>query len=96
MSDLDNLQTPKEEFPIKYLFGDNQNTIEKQIWGSMISQLIILFIQRKAEKKRAHSNYDVRETLSFNDLFKSDQVPEKPRGKVGGHYNKKHRSIKLV
>jgi IS4 transposase len=40
----------KQNFPLKYFFGDNQNAIEIQIWVSLIIQLIMLVIQRKAIK----------------------------------------------
>ena len=43
----------KQNFPLKYFFGDNQNAIEIQIWVSLIIQLIMLVIQRR-EIGRAH------------------------------------------
>lgn len=46
----------KQNFPLKYFSGDNQNAIEIQIWVSLIIQLIMLIIQRKAERKWTYSN----------------------------------------
>lgn len=46
----------KQNFPLKYFLGDNQNAIEIQIWVSLIIQLIMLVIQRKAKKAWAFSN----------------------------------------
>lgn len=46
----------KQNFPLKYFLGDNQNAIEIQIWVSLILQLIMLVIQRKAKRKWAFSN----------------------------------------
>lgn len=40
----------KQNFPLKYFLSDNQNAIEIQIWVSLIIQLIMLVIQRKAER----------------------------------------------
>src|SRR5690554_3844326 len=46
----------KQNFPLKYFLGDNQNAIEIQIWVSLICQLILLIVQRTAEKRWAFSN----------------------------------------
>lgn len=36
----------KQNFPLKYFLGDNQNAIEIQIWTALIIQLIMLVIKR--------------------------------------------------
>lgn len=46
----------KQNFPLKYFLGDNQNAIEIQIWVSLIVQLILLVIHTQAERKWAFSN----------------------------------------
>lgn len=46
----------KQNFPLKYFLGDNQNAIEIQIWVSLIIQLIMLVIQRKIKRSWAYSN----------------------------------------
>lgn len=69
----------KQNFPLKYFFGDNQNAIEIQIWVSLIIQLIMLVIQRKAGKKWTFSNmmsvikYHL---MTYIDLFKFLKNPE--------------------
>jgi hypothetical protein len=69
----------KQNFPLKYFFGDNHNAIEIQIWVSLIIQLIMLVIQRKAIKKWAFSNmmsvikYHL---MTYIDLFKFLKNPE--------------------
>ena len=69
----------KQNFPLKYFFGDNQNAIEIQIWVSLIIQLIMLVIQRKADKRWAFSNmmsiikYHL---MTYIDLFKFLKNPE--------------------
>jgi len=63
----------KQNFPLKYFLGDNQNAIETQIWVSLIIQLIMLVIQRKAERKWAYSNMMsvIRyHLMTYIDLFK--------------------------
>ena len=46
----------KQNFPLKYFLGDNQNAIEIQIWSALIIQLIMLVIQRKVKRNWAYSN----------------------------------------
>ena len=41
----------KQNFPLKYFLGDNQNAIEIQIWVSLIVQFLLLVIHRKAKRK---------------------------------------------
>lgn len=63
----------KQNFPLKYFLGDNQNAIEIQIWISLIIQLIMLVIQRKAQRKWAYSNMMsiIRyHLMTYIDLFK--------------------------
>ena len=64
----------KQNFPLKYFFGDNENAIKIQIWISLIAQLLMLIIQRKVkEKKWAYSNMVsiIRyHLMTYIDLFK--------------------------
>ena len=63
----------KQNFPLKYFLGDNQNAIEIQIWVSLIIQLIMLVIQRKAQRRWAYSNMMsvIRyHLMTYIDLFK--------------------------
>jgi hypothetical protein len=69
----------KQNFPLKYFLGDSQNAIEIQIWVSLIIQVIMLVIQRKAERRWAFSNMMsvVRyHLMSYIDLFKFLNNPE--------------------
>jgi len=69
----------KQNFPLKYFLGDNQNAIEIQIWVSLIIQLIMLVIQRKAQRKWAYSNMVsvIRyHLLTYIDLFKFLKTPD--------------------
>ena len=63
----------KQNFPLKYFLGDTQNAIEIQIWVSLIVQLIMLVINRKATKKWAFSNMVgvIRyHQMSYIDIYK--------------------------
>lgn len=69
----------KQNFPLKYFLGDNQNAIEIQIWVSLIVQLIMLVINRKAERKWAYSNMIsvIRyHLMTYIDLFKFLKNPD--------------------
>ena len=69
----------KQNFPLKYFLGDNQNAIEIQIWVSLIIQLIMLVIQRTAQRKWAYSNMIsiIRyHLMSYIDLFKFLKNPD--------------------
>lgn len=70
----------KQNFPLKYFLGDNQNAIEIQIWSALIIQLIMLVIQRKVKRKWAYSNMVsvVRfHLMTYINLFKFLENPHK-------------------
>jgi len=69
----------KQNFPLKYFLGDNQNAIEIQIWVSLIAQLIMLVIKKLAERKWAFSNLVsvIRfHLMTYIDLFKFLNSPD--------------------
>ena len=69
----------KQNFPLKYFLGDTQNAIEIQIWISLILQLILLVIQRKAERKWAFSNMVSvirRHVMGYINIFKFLNNPD--------------------
>ena len=70
----------KQNFPLKYFLGDNQNAIEIQIWSALIIQLIMLVIQRKVKRKWAYSNMvSVMRfhLMTYINLFKFLESPDK-------------------
>ena len=46
----------KQNFPLKYFLGDNQNAIEIQIWCGLIIQLLMLVVQKRTKRRWAYSN----------------------------------------
>nr|WP_293015566.1 IS4 family transposase [Mongoliibacter sp.] len=46
----------KQNFPLKYFLGDNQNAIEIQIWCSLISLLLMEVVRKTIKSKWAFSN----------------------------------------
>mgnify|MGYP000195971262 CR=1 FL=1 len=68
----------KQNFPLKYFLGDNQNAIEIQIWCGLIIQLLMLVIQRKTKRRWAYSNMVsmIRyHLMTYIDLFKFLENP---------------------
>ncbi len=64
----------KQNFPLKHFLGDTQNAIEIQIWTSLIVQLLLLVVQRMAERKWAYSNMAsviLYHLMTYINLFKS-------------------------
>lgn len=46
----------KQNFPLKYFLGDNQNTIEIQIWCSLISIFLMEVVRETLKRNWAFSN----------------------------------------
>ena len=70
----------KQNFPLKYFLGDNQNAIEIQIWCGLIIQLLMLVVQRRTKRKWAYTNMVslVRfHLMTYIDLFKFLENPNK-------------------
>lgn len=46
----------KQNFPLKYFLGDNENAIEIQIWVTMLANLLITLVKSRVVRKWAFSN----------------------------------------
>ena len=46
----------KQNFPLKYFLGDNENAIEIQIWAAMLANLLIALVRSKVKRNWAFSN----------------------------------------
>jgi hypothetical protein len=46
----------KQNFPLKYFLGDNENAIEIQIWVAMVANLLITLVKSKLKRSWAFSN----------------------------------------
>ncbi|OYQ48229.1 IS4 family transposase [Flavobacterium aurantiibacter] len=46
----------KQNFPLKYFLGDNENSIKIQIWCTLIVNLLLTIIRKKIKRKWAFSN----------------------------------------
>jgi FOG: Transposase and inactivated derivatives len=69
----------KQNFPLKYFLGDNQNAIEIQIWVSMLANLFIALVRSKVKRPWAFSNLVsvIRQQLmSYINIYRFLEDPE--------------------
>ena len=69
----------KQNFPLKYFLGDNQNAIEIQIWMAMLANLLISLVKSKVKRKWAFSNLVsvIRQQLmNYIDIYRFLENPE--------------------
>jgi hypothetical protein len=69
----------KQNFPLKYFLGDNENAIEIQIWTAMLANLLITLTKCKVKRKWAFSNLVsvVRQQLmNYIDIYRFLEDPE--------------------
>ena len=69
----------KQNFPLKYFYGESVNAIESQIWVTLIANLLLTVVQRRVRRKWAFSNLAtaVRQMLMYYvDLFAFLEAPE--------------------
>jgi len=70
----------KQNFPLKYFLGDNQNAIEIQIWVSMIANLLVTLLKNKIKRKWAFSNLVslIRmHLMNYINIYKFLEDPER-------------------
>jgi hypothetical protein len=70
----------KQNFPLKYFLGDNENAIKIQIWCAFIADLLIKLVQAQLKKKWAFSNLRsiIRlHLMSYINLFDFLNNPER-------------------
>lgn len=70
----------KQNFPLKYFLGDNENAIKIQIWCAFIADLLIKIVQAQLKRKWAFSNLNsiIRlHLMSYISLFDFLNNPEK-------------------
>jgi hypothetical protein len=46
----------KQNFPLRYFLGDNENAIKIQIWCALIANLLLMVVMKSVRKKWAFSN----------------------------------------
>lgn len=69
----------KQNFPLKYFLGDNENAIEIQIWAAMLANLLITLVRNRVKRKWAFSNLVslIRQQLmNYVDIYRFMEDPE--------------------
>jgi hypothetical protein len=69
----------KQNFPLKYFLGDNENAIEIQIWAAMLANLLITLVKSRVKRKWAFSNMVsiIRQQLmNYIDVYSYFEDPE--------------------
>lgn len=41
----------KQNFPLKYFYGDSVNAIKSQIWVTMIANILLAIVKRRERRK---------------------------------------------
>lgn len=70
----------KQNFPLKYFLGDNENAIEIQIWIAMLANLLITLVRSKVKRSWAFSNMMsiIRQQLmNYINIYAFLENPEK-------------------
>ncbi|MEJ5266156.1 MAG: IS4 family transposase, partial [Bacteroidales bacterium] len=69
----------KQNFPLKYFLGDNENAIEIQLWAAMLANLIITLVKSMVKRSWAFSNLVsvIRQQLmSYISVYRFLEDPE--------------------
>ena len=69
----------KQNFPLKYFYGESVNAIESQIWVTMIANLLLTVVHKQLKRKWAFSNMVtmIRQMLMYYiDLYAFLENPE--------------------
>lgn len=70
----------KQNFPLKYFYGESVNAIESQVWVCLIANLLLTVVKRKVKHHWAFSNLvtAVRQVLIYYvDIFSFLENPER-------------------
>ncbi len=70
----------KQNFPLKYFLGDNENAIELQIWAALLANLLITLVKSKVKRSWAFSNLTsiIRQQLmNYINIYRFLENPEK-------------------
>ncbi len=89
----------KQNFQLHYFYGENENAIRTQVWCTLIAQLLMTVIQKKAQTKKAFSivatlvrihlisMLDLTELLRSNNRSFKKQISGSP-GQLQLNWNK--------
>src|ERR1043165_5582037 len=71
----------KQNYPLKYFLGDNENAIKIQIWCSLITDLLVKIVKNRIKRKKwsyANLSSMIRlHLMSYINIFKFLNDPDK-------------------
>ncbi len=86
----------KQNFPLKYFLGDNENAIKIQLWCTLIANLLFTIIARNLKRKLSFSilvSFARQHLFSYNKL--SDLIEKTERQRRVKHSTKHQKTISL-
>ena len=69
----------KQNFPLKYFIGDNENAVEIQIWAAMLANLLLSLVKSRVRRSWSFSNLVsiIRQQLmNYIDIYSFLEDPE--------------------
>ena len=88
----------KQNFPLKYFLGDNENAIIIQIWSAMIANLLLSILRSKIRKQWAFSNMMSivkHQLMSYINVYAFFEDPERTWRKVIAEEKDRERLYKI-
>ena len=85
----------KQNFPLKYFLGDNENAIEIQIWATMLANLLITLVKSKVKRAWAFSNMVSlirKQLMNYIDIYRFLEDPEGCWRKVVGEEQSRYQN----
>lgn len=70
----------KQNFPLKYFYGESVNAIQSQIWITLIANLLLTVVRKQIKRSWSFSNMVtmIRQMLMYYiDLYEFLENPEK-------------------
>lgn len=80
----------KQNFPLKYFFGESVNAIKTQIWVTLIANLLLSVIKKRVKREWSFSNLVtmIRQTLMYYiNIYSFCENPENAWLKIINHSN---------
>lgn len=85
----------KQNFPLKYFLGDNENAIEIQIWTAMLANLLITLVKSRVKRSWAFSNLVsvIRQQLmNYINIYHFLEDPEGSWRQIVKEYNTRYQN----
>jgi len=78
----------KQNFPLRYFLGDNENAIKTQIWCALIANLLLMVVMKSVKRKWAFSNivsFTRLHLFNYISLLRFLENPERDWDREIGH-----------